>query len=95
MLGNYNYVFENISLKGLFGQNKKKLKILKLSRDSRYLQKLALNIPTISTLIVVRGTRDLRVLLFAPSSPEEKSKMNLKMRREETSQLIPFSTYHI
>ena len=28
---------------GLFGQNMKKLKILKLSRDSRYLQKLALN----------------------------------------------------
>ena len=27
---------------GLFGQNMKKLKILKLSRDSRYLQKLAL-----------------------------------------------------
>ena len=29
---------------GLFGQNIKKLKILKLSRDSRYLQKLALKI---------------------------------------------------
>ena len=27
---------------GLFGQNMKKLKILKLSQDSRYLQKLAL-----------------------------------------------------
>ena len=31
------------SLKALFGQNIKKLKILKLSPDSRYLQKLALN----------------------------------------------------
>ena len=29
---------------GLFGQNMKKLKILKLSRDSRYLQKLALKL---------------------------------------------------
>ena len=27
---------------GLFGENKKKLKILKLSRDVRYLQKVAL-----------------------------------------------------
>ena len=41
-MGYFNYVFENNSLKGLFGENKKKLKILKLSRDSRYLQKLAL-----------------------------------------------------
>ena len=41
-LGYFNYVFENNSLKGLFGQNMKKLKILKLSRDFRYLQKLAL-----------------------------------------------------
>ena len=40
MLGYFNYVFENNSLKGLFGQNKKKLKVL---QDSRYLQKLALN----------------------------------------------------
>ena len=32
---------------GLFGQNMKKLKILKLSRDSRYLQKLALKIETL------------------------------------------------
>ena len=35
--------FEKNSLKGLFGQNTKKLKILKLSRDFRYLQKLVLN----------------------------------------------------
>ena len=41
-LGYLNYVFENNSQKGLFGQNTKKLKILKLSRDFRYLQKLAL-----------------------------------------------------
>ena len=33
----------NNSLKALFGQNMKKVKILKLSPDSRYLQKLALN----------------------------------------------------
>ena len=41
-MGYFNCVFENNSLMGLFGQNMKKLKILKLSRDSRYLQKLAL-----------------------------------------------------
>ena len=41
-VGIFNYVFENNSLKGLFGQNMSKLKILKLSRDFRYLQKLAL-----------------------------------------------------
>ena len=41
-LGSFNCIFENNSLKALFGQNIKKLKILKLSRDSRYLQKLAL-----------------------------------------------------
>ena len=35
------YVFENKSLKGLFGQNMKKSKILKLSWDFQYLQKLA------------------------------------------------------
>ena len=35
--------FENNSLKALFGQNMKELKVLKLSPDSRYLQKLALN----------------------------------------------------
>ena len=41
-LGSFNCIFENNSLKALFGQNMKKLKILKLSPDSRYLQKLAL-----------------------------------------------------
>ena len=43
-LGNrsFNCIFENNSLKGLFRQNMKKLKILKLPPDSRYLQKLAL-----------------------------------------------------
>ena len=41
-LGSFNCIFENNSLKALFGQNMKKLKILKLSQDSRYLQKLAL-----------------------------------------------------
>ena len=40
----FNCIFENNSLKALFGQNMKKVKILKLSPDSRYLQKLALNI---------------------------------------------------
>ena len=39
---NFNCIFENNSLKALFGQNMKKLKILKLSPDFRYLQKLAL-----------------------------------------------------
>ena len=43
-LGSFNCIFENNSVKALFGQNMKKLKILKLSPDSRYLQKLALNI---------------------------------------------------
>ena len=42
-LGSFNCIFENNSLRALFGQNMKKLKILKLSPDSRYLQKLALN----------------------------------------------------
>ena len=42
-LGSFNCIVENNSLKALFGQNMKKLKILKLSPDSRYLQKLALN----------------------------------------------------
>ena len=41
-MGYFNNVFENNSLKGLFGENKEKLKALKLSRESRYLQKLAL-----------------------------------------------------
>ena len=41
-LGSFNCIFENNSLKALFGQNMKKLKILKLSPDSRYLQTLAL-----------------------------------------------------
>ena len=42
-LGSFNCIFENNSLcLALFGQNMKKLKILKLSPDSRYLQKLAL-----------------------------------------------------
>ena len=45
LLGSLNCIFENNSLKALFGQNMKKLKILKLSPDSRYLQKLALNQP--------------------------------------------------
>ena len=43
-LGSFNCIFENNSLKALFGQNMKKLKILKLSPDSRYLQKLALKL---------------------------------------------------
>ena len=41
-LGSFNCIFENKSLKALFGENMKKLKILKLSPDSRYLQTLAL-----------------------------------------------------
>ena len=41
-LGSFNCIFENNSLKALFGQNIKKLNILKLSPDFRYLQKLAL-----------------------------------------------------
>ena len=41
-LVSFNCIFENNLLKALFGQNMKKLKILKLSPDSRYLQKLAL-----------------------------------------------------
>ena len=45
-LGSFNCIFENNSLKALFGQNMKKLNILKLSPDSRYLQKLALKILT-------------------------------------------------
>ena len=44
-LGSFNCIFENNSLKALCGQNMKKLKILKMSPDSRYLQKLALKAP--------------------------------------------------
>ena len=44
MLGYFNCVFENNSLKGLFGQNMKKLKISKLSQDFRYLQEVALKL---------------------------------------------------
>ena len=43
-VGIFNYVFENNWLKRFFGQNTKKLKILKLSRDFRNLQKLALKL---------------------------------------------------
>ena len=39
----FNCIFEKNSLKGLFGQNTKKLKISKLWRDFLYLKKLALN----------------------------------------------------
>ena len=42
-MGSFNCIFENNSLKALFGQNMKKVKILKLSPDFRYLQQLALN----------------------------------------------------
>ena len=49
-LGSFNCIFENNSLKALFGQNMKKLKILKLSPDSRYLQKLALKGSRVWTL---------------------------------------------
>ena len=49
-LGSFNCIFENNSLKALFGQNMKKLKILKLSPDSRYLQKLALKLTMCSAL---------------------------------------------
>ena len=42
-LGSFNCIFENNSLKALFGQNMKKVKILKLSPDFWYLQTLALN----------------------------------------------------
>ena len=47
-LGSFNCIFENNSLKALFGQNMKKLKILKLSPDSRYLQNLALKHATMT-----------------------------------------------
>ena len=50
-LGSLNCIFENNSLKALFGQNMKKLKILKLSPDSRYLQKLALKYPIVVPLV--------------------------------------------
>ena len=47
-LGSFNCIFENNSLKALFGQNMKKLKILKLSPDSRYLQNLAIEHATMT-----------------------------------------------
>ena len=54
-LGSFNCIFENNSLKALFGQNMKKVKILKLSPDSRYLQKLALKVlkfPSLSLTLI-------------------------------------------
>ena len=42
LMAAFNCIFENNSLMVLFGLNIKKLKILKLSPDSQYLQKLAL-----------------------------------------------------
>ena len=53
-LGSFNCIFENNSLKALFGQNMKKVKILKLSPDSRYLQKLTLNKNDVITLYLPR-----------------------------------------
>ena len=52
-LGSFNCIFENNSLKALFGENMKKLKILKRSPDSRYLQTLSLKL------------RELKVYLHA------------------------------
>ena len=42
----------------MFGQNKKKLKILKLSRDVRYLQKVALKSKGGSALLFESGGRE-------------------------------------
>ena len=41
-LGTFNCIFENKSLKGLFRQNMKKLKISQLAPGFQYLQTLAL-----------------------------------------------------
>ena len=41
-MGSFNCIFQNNSRKALFGQNIKKVTILKLSPDSRYLQELPL-----------------------------------------------------
>ena len=54
-LRSFNCIFENNSLKSLFGQNIKKVKILKLSLDSRYLQKLALNNKHLFGVLYSRG----------------------------------------
>ena len=43
-LGSFNCILENNSLKALFGLNMKKLKILRLSPDLRYLPNLALKV---------------------------------------------------
>ena len=53
--GSFNCIFENNSLKALFGQNIKQLKILKLSPDSRYLQKLALNSEVVHSDLLKSG----------------------------------------
>ena len=57
-LGFFNCIFENNSLRALFGQNMKKVKISKLSPDSRYLQKLALK-PAVRS-----GDTDQRIPCF-------------------------------
>ena len=50
---------------GLFGQNMKKLKIVKLSRDSRYLQKLALN--TITNFLFPHDPAAISLTNLAPN----------------------------
>ena len=63
-LGSFNCIFENNSLKALFGQNMKKVKILKLSPDSRYLRKLALNFITNYTWLLFSLFTALSSVLF-------------------------------
>ena len=94
--GYFNYIFEDNSLKGLFGQNMKKLKILKLSRDFRYLQKLALNI-IISRLIlmtmVLLLAEFLALRLGYPSVILRLPEVNRKEKNENSQQILENSGY--
>ena len=57
-LGSFNRIFENNSPKALLGQNMKKLKILQLAPDFRYLQKLALKLRILTKLVIIDTTAD-------------------------------------
>ena len=94
--GYFNYIFEDNSLKGLFGQNMKKLKILKLSRDFRYLQELALNI-IISRLIlmtmVLLLAEFLALRLGYSSVILRLPEVNRKEKNENSQQILDNSGY--
>ena len=73
-LGSFNCIFENKSLKALFELNIKKLKILKLSPDSRYLQKLTLKFSEVRWMSLMKSTI-IRTLILTSASKSYESEM--------------------